>query len=415
MTKQLNYEDFCEARKKSLNLVTKTNLTEIVSLWDALNRVLSKDIVCIKNLPSFNNSAMDGFAIKFEDAGKTLTINKTIFAGDCKESVEESLNSGECYKIMTGAKVPADADTIIPIENCFDVTKTSVRIPDDVKKGSNLRLKGEEQQLGNIMFKTGEVLNSSHIILLASQGIMTVEVYKKLSIAIVSTGNELKEPWQISNDEEIYNCNSFGLISLLKQIGFDATYGGVIPDNLQHSIEFINSLKNYDVIITTGGISLGEADFVEEAFLSNGLDVLFHGVNVKPGRPIMIGKMDKTIVMSLAGNPLAAMINMYLFVLPVLNKYQGSDYIYHDVVKATNQKEFKTKAGRVNLVLGSLTQGNFTVTRNNKYGSGMITALYESNSILVSEKNTSKIEVGQEVFVIKFENKLIKNTVNIFN
>jgi molybdopterin molybdotransferase len=415
MTNQLTYLDFNEAVDKSLELVTNTTLTEIVSLWDALNRVLSKEIVCIKNLPAFNNSAMDGFAVKFEDAGKTLTINKTIFAGDCGEAVKESLNSDECYKIMTGAKVPFDADTIIPIEHCFDVTNTSVRVPENIKKGSNLRLKGEEQQQGNVMFKAGEVLNSSHIILLASQGIMTVEVYKKLSIIIVSTGNELKEPWQISNDEEIYNCNSFGLIALLKQIGFDASYGGVIPDNLESSVSFIKSLKKYDVIITTGGISMGEADFVGEAFLKNGLEVIFHGVNVKPGRPIMMGSLDKTVVMCLPGNPLTAMINMHLFALPVLNKLQGSEYIYHDVVKATNTKEFKTKAGRVNLVLGNLIEGDFTVTRNNKYGSGMITALYESNSILVTDNNTSSIDTQQEVFVVKFDNKLIKNRINIFN
>lgn len=415
MTNQLTYLDFNEAVDKSLELVTNTTLTEIVSLWDAMNRVLSKEIVCIKNLPAFNNSAMDGFAVKFEDAGKTLTINKTIFAGDYGDAVKESLNSGECYKIMTGAKVPSDADTIIPIEHCFDVTNESVRIPENIKEGSNLRLKGEEQQQGNVMFEAGEVLNSSHIILLASQGIMTVEVYKKLSIIIVSTGNELKEPWQISNDEEIYNCNSFGLIALLKQIGFDASYGGVIPDNLESSVSFIKSLKKYDVIITTGGISMGEADFVGEAFLKNGLEVIFHGVNVKPGRPIMMGSLDKTAVMCLPGNPLTAMINMHLFALPVLNKLQGSEYIYHDVVKATNQKEFKTKSGRVNLVLGNLIQGDFTVTRNNKYGSGMITALYESNSILVTDNNTSTIDTKQEVFVVKFDNKLIKNRINIFN
>ena len=139
MTNQLTYLDFNEAVDKSLELVTNTTLTEIVSLWDALDRVLSKEIVCIKNLPAFNNSAMDGFAVKFEDAGKTLTINKTIFAGDYGDAVKESLNSNECYKIMTGAKVPFDADTIIPIEHCFDVTNESVRIPENIKEGSNLR------------------------------------------------------------------------------------------------------------------------------------------------------------------------------------------------------------------------------------------------------------------------------------
>jgi len=415
MANQLKYLDFNEAVNRSFALASSTTLTEMVSLWDALKRVVVKDIVCIKNLPAFNNSAMDGFAFKFSDLGKTLKINKTIFAGDKAQKVVASLSEGECYKIMTGAKVPEDVDTIVPIENCFDVEKTSVRIPDNIKKGSNLRLKGEEQKLGNVMIKAGESITSSHIVLLASQGITSIEVYKKLSICVISTGNELKEPWEICDEEEIYNCNSFGLISLLKSKGFEAIYGGVIPDNLEASIKYISNLKNYDVVITTGGISLGEADFMNEAFLQNGLDVAFHGVNVKPGRPIMMGKMDKTVVICLPGNPLTAMVNMHLFVIPMLNKMQGSHEIYHDTSKAINKKEFKTKVARVNVVLGNLKKGEFVVTRNNKYGSGMITALYESNSIVVTNENISSVNKQDIIKVIKFDCSYLKEQTTIIN
>ncbi len=415
MVNQLTYLDFNEAVNKSFDLANSTTLTEVVSLWDALKRVVVKDIICIKDLPAFNNSAMDGFAFKFSDSGKTLNINKTIFAGDKADKVTPTLSNGECYKIMTGAKVPVDVDTIIPIEKCFDVSNTSVKIPNDIKQGSNLRFKGEEQKVGNVLIKAGETLNSSHIVLLASQGITSIEVYKKLSICIVSTGNELKEPWESSNEEEIYNCNSFGLISLLQSKGFEATYGGVIPDNLEASIKYISNLKNYDVVITTGGISLGDADFMNEAFLQNELEVAFHGVNVKPGRPIMMGKMNKTVVICLPGNPLTAMVNMYLFVIPMINKIQGSFEIYHDTSKAINKKEFKTKAGRVNIVLGNLTKGEFVVTRNNKYGSGMITALYESNSIVVTGENISSINEEDTLKVIKFDCSYLKEQIEIIN
>ena len=338
-----------------------------------------------------------------------------IFAGDKGDKVKPSLWDNECYKIMTGAKVPSDVDTIIPIENCTDVTDKTVRIPSDLKQGANLRLKGEEQKEGNVLFKKGEVINSSHITLLASQGLMMIEVYKEISIAVVSTGNELKEPWQNASDEEIYNCNSYALVSLLSEAKFNATYAGVIPDNLEESINFISNLKTYDVIITTGGISMGDADFVGEAFIKNGLQTAFHGVNVKPGRPIMMGKMSDTFVMCLPGNPLTAMVNMQLFAIPVLNKIQGSSSFYHDVSIGLNEEEFKTKAGRVNLVLGTLETGGFKVTRKNKYGSGMITALYESNCILVTSENTSIIEENQSIKVIKFNNKLLKEQINIFN
>jgi len=345
MNKKMNFLDFEDAVQKSLDFIVPSNFTEIISIFNAIGRVLSKDVICVKNLPSFNNSAMDGFAIKFEDAGKTLKINKVIFAGDKGEKVKESLSSNECYKIMTGAKVPNDADTIIPIENCIDVTERNVTIPNDIKKGANLRLKGEEQKEGNVLFTKGEELTSSHITLLASQGITMIEVYKQISIAVLSTGNEIKEPWENADEEEIYNCNSFALVSQLKEKGFNATYSGVIPDDLEKSKEFIKNLKNFDVILTTGGISMGDADFVGEAFLQNGLEILFHGVNIKPGRPIMMGKMDKSVIVCLPGNPLTAMVNIYLFVIPMLRKIQGYKAFYHTILKAKNMSKFKLKKG----------------------------------------------------------------------
>ena len=419
MSNKMNFLDFQEAVKISLDLAKTTTLKEIIPISKALGRVVGSDVLCKKNLPSFNNSAMDGFAFKIKDAGKTLKIKKVIFAGDKGDDVKAILEEDECYKIMTGAKVPNDVDTIIPIENCIDVNEQTVTLPSDLKEGSNLRLKGEEQKEGNVLFKKGEVINSSHITLLASQGLMMIEVFKQISIAVVSTGNELKEPWEEANEEEIYNCNSYALVSLLSEAGFDATYSGVVPDNLEESINFISNLKTYDVVITTGGISMGDADFVGEAFIQNGLKTAFHGVNVKPGRPIMMGSIEhenkQTFVMCLPGNPLTAMVNMQLFAIPVLNKIQGNSGFYHDICIANNVQEFKTKKGRVNLVLGNLENGGFSVTRNNKYGSGMITALYESNCILVTDENTSNIEQKQMVKVIKFNNKLLQTQINIFN
>lgn len=415
MSNKLTYLNFEDAVKISLDLAKSTSLKELIPLANCIGRVLAQDVTCVKNLPSFNNSAMDGFALKAKDAGKTLQINRVIYAGDKGEKVKADLNEGECYKIMTGAQVPSDADTIIPIENCFDVTTLSVTIPDNVKEGSNLRLKGEEQKQGAVLLKKGEVINSSAVALLATQGLNMVEVFKQLNIAVVSTGNELKEPWESASEEEIYNCNSYALVSLLKQSGFEATYSGVIPDSLESSITFIENLKNYDVIITTGGISMGDADFVGEAFLQNGLQTAFHGVNVKPGRPIMMGTMHNTFVMCLPGNPLTAMVNMHLFAIPVLNKLQGSKSFYHDVSLGINNEEFKTKAGRVNVVLGNLENGIFKVTRKNKYGSGMITALYESNSLLVTNEQNSHICASQEVRVIKFNSALATTKIDIFN
>lgn len=409
MNKYLNFK---EAVSLSLEIAEATNLKEMVYIQDSIGRVLAQEVLCVKNLPSFNNSAMDGFAVRFVDAGKKLKVSRTIFAG---ESVDASLAKDECYKIMTGAKVPSDADTIIPIEDVIAYENDEVTIKENIVKNSCLRFKGEEKATNSVLFQKGEVITSSMITVLASQGITMVSAFKKLSIAIVSTGNELKEPWQSASEDEIYNCNSYAIISLLKEKGFEASYVGLIPDSLEKSIDFVKGLKSYDVIITTGGISMGDADFMAEAFEQNGLQTAFHGVNIKPGRPIMMGKLDNTFVMCLPGNPLTAMVNTHLFAIPVLRKMQGCLAIYHDIEIAKNTKDFKVKSSRVNVALGFCSSGEYSVIRDNKYGSAMISVLHEANSILVTDESSSSIVKDDIVKVIKFNCFYSKNQIDLFN
>lgn len=405
--KEFKYLDYKRAVKTSLESAVVTTKKELINIENGIGRVFSQDIICKKNLPSFDNSAMDGFAIRYSDAGKKLQVKKVIYAGD---SFEASLGENECYKIMTGAKVPSDADTIIPIEDTVSFDGEYVEIPKNVKKGNHFRAKGEEQSLGNVIFKKGTRIDSRVIAILASQGITMIEVFAKLSIAVVSTGNELKEPWETANEDQIYNSNSYAIISMLKEHDFDATYAGVVPDNLTESITFIKQLKSYDVVITTGGISMGDADFVAEAFLQNGLDVIFHGVKVKPGRPTMMGKMNKTYVMAMPGNPLTALVNTYLLALPIIYKISGNKGYYHDFIYAKNLKEFKVRSGRANVVLGNLANGEFNVTRDNRYGSGMLTPLIESNSLMITLDEKSVVNDGELIKVIPFGIELKNKT-----
>ena len=407
-----NYVDFNEAVQSALTNAEGATLKEIIGLEKALGRVFSQDVTCQKNLPSFNNSAMDGFAIKASDAGSTLRVKEVIYAGEAKEA---SLSEGECYKIMTGAQVPSDVDTIIPIENVLKFENDEVTLPETVRKGDALRLKGEETKEGERLFEEGEEITARTIAVLASQGIVSIEVYKKLSIAVVSTGNELKEPWENASEDEIYNCNSYAIISTLQAKGFDASYIKVIPDNLDETISFVSDLKSYDIIITSGGISMGDADFVGRAFEANGLETLFDGVNIKPGRPIMMGRMEKTFVICLPGNPLTAMVNLYLFAIPIMRKIQGHTAHHHNTELAHNTAEFKTKSGRVNVVLGTLQAGEFTATRGNRYGSGMITVIEESNAMLLTSATSNGCVVGKSVKVVRLDGAYTKESVDIFN
>lgn len=388
---------FDEAIDKSLDLVSTIPPCEWISIFSALGRTLSREIICKKNLPSYNNAAMDGFAFKYEDAGKNLIIKETILAGNV---VEACLGKNECYKIMTGAKVPLDADTIIPFEECIFYDDKQVQIPLHVKKGNAFRFKGEEQQVGALLVNVGEVLNARLIALLASQGITHLEVYKKLQIAVFSTGDELKKPWEEASEDEIYDVNALALIALLQEYGFEAHYGGVIPDNLEEAKHYFSEMKKYDAIVTSGGVSKGEADFIEKALLLNSFEASFHGINIKPGKPTMMGKMGETIVASMPGNPLAAYVNALLFLIPVLNKLQGQKNFNFGFISAKNEVTFKVKSGRVNIVLGELKNGEFKVYNANKYGSGMILPLINSTSLLISHESTSIINEGDNVKIL---------------
>jgi molybdopterin molybdotransferase len=387
---------FKEAIERSLQLAKKSLTVEWVYLDSALGRVLADDVMCQKNLPAFNNAALDGFGIRHSDKGKTLKIKQSIYAG---MSVEACLKENECYKIMTGAKAPLDIDTIVPFEDALSYDESSVTLPNEVKKGNALRFKGEEQIVGSKFLEEGEMITPQIISVLASQGISKIPVYKKISIAVFSTGDELKEPWEPTSEDEIYNINSSSLIALLQDHGFEADYCGVIPDNLEMTKKYFSQMKRYDVLITSGGISMGEADFVEEALKDNGLEVAFHGIKIKPGKPTMMGKMGETLICSMPGNPLAAFVNAYLFLIPALKKLQGVKNFNHKKILCTNTIPFSMKTGRTNIILGRTVDGTFSVAHKNKYVSGMVTPLIHSNSIVVTDEETDMIKEGDLIHV----------------
>ncbi|WP_457596414.1 molybdopterin molybdotransferase MoeA [Hydrogenimonas sp.] len=389
---------FSEALEKALAHAPVTRKKETVMLGDALGRILAREILCRKNLPAFDNSAMDGFAIRAEDAGKTLPVQGRILAG---EIPAEPLKPGYAYQIMTGAKMPEGADTVIPIEAC-EVTDGGVRIPEAVTKGANYRHKGEESRVGERLIEKGTRLDFSHIAMLSAQGIVAVEVYAPLRIAVLSSGDEIKEPWEEAGENEIYNANALGITALLRRHGFSPHYAGALPDDLSRSVDAIADLRGYDAIITTGGISMGEADYLKEAFVRNGLEPLFHGVDVKPGKPTMMGRMGETFVMAMPGNPLTTLVNTFLLCVPILTKMQGATACHFAPVLAPNAEPFKMKPTRANIVLGRLEAGRFVATRGNKVGSGMLSPLMESSGVALFCAGTPAPEAGETVRFIPF-------------
>lgn len=378
-------EKLCQISNEHENIIIKP-------LLNSLGFVVSEDIYCVRNLPSYSNSALDGYALKYEDKGKKLKINQEVlYAGIVTNEV---LKNDECFKIMTGAKIPDGVDTILRLEDTKE-ENGYVFVPENIKKSDGFRVKGEECKIGSLLIEKGTKLNSSHITLLSSQGISYINVYKKAKVLVLSTGNELKEPYERACENEFYNVNAYSIISILNSFDIQADYGGILKDNLENIKKIFENAKSYDVVITSGGVSTGEADYIKEALNLNGFNPIFTSINIKPGKPTVAGMMDKTLVISLPGNPLVAFFQAFNLVIPAIKSMNKDKNPLHVKIKAKNAKEFKVNSGRTNMVLGFYKNGEFSVTDKGKISSGMIEPLLRSNAIAVLDENVDLVNADE--------------------
>lgn len=388
----MKYLDYFEALKLLKNSYQKPKTSIVLHVNESLGYTLSEDVICTKNLPCFNNAALDGYAFKYEDKNKPLKIVGCIYAGEHKDI---KISNNECVKIMTGAKMPSEADTVVEFEKTSLQNDEFILINDSIKKRNAVRFCAEEMQKNSILLKKGSILNPSCIMLLATQGITHVKVYKKPKIAVISTGDEIKEIWEQADENSIYNANSSAILAILKRFGYEGEYCGAIKDDFASLSDFfVNAANEYDVIISSGGVSMGEADFIQKALSKNGFETIFHGVKIKPGRPILASKNDKCFVLSLPGNPMACFLCTYLFAIKLLDDEK------FPTISAINQTSFTCKLGRTDIVLGFYENGKFFVTDENKYGSGMVKPICKSNCILLCDEQTSNIQANQTIWVI---------------
>lgn len=365
--------------------------SEILPIGEAFGRILGEDVVAGKNLPCFDNSALDGYAVKFDEKDRPYRVIDAVFAGD-KSSLK--IGANECVKIMTGAKIPLGADTIMRFEDCEEKDGFVVA-PANLKRGEAYRFAGEEVKAGEILMRAGERLDAARIMMLAAQGISFVGVFCAPRVGIFSSGDEIVEPWQSADADRIYNANAAGIAALLKERGFASSYLGVIKDELDATVKAFEGARNFDVLISSGGASKGEADFMKTALTGLGFSEIFGRVNMRPGGPCKAYAKEGKIVFALPGNPMAAFLCAHLFVLPALLGRPA------EREKAVISEDLKLKGGRANIVLGRLEDGVFHVTDGNKFGSGMIKPLIKSNSIYVADSERSALAAGDEIFVTR--------------
>jgi molybdopterin molybdotransferase len=368
--------------------------SEIIPLENALGRVLAEKYVASQCLPPYDNSAMDGYAVRISDAGKTLVQSCTVFAGD-KDDIR--MVEDQCIRIMTGAKIPQGCEAIVPIE---DVTfiEDKVILPASIKPSQHIRLKGEDIQSGILLLEKGVLLHAHHLTLLASQGLTHLRAFKVPRIALFASGNELKMHFEHVESHQLYNTNTPTFAARARELGCDVIFTGTAEDTLESIQEHIQSALDADFIITSGGVSVGDADYTKEAFRTLGLETLFESVNIKPGKPTTFGRIGKTLILNLPGNPLAAALCFELFAQSAIMALSGRNDKYLGSITTKIAQPFKMKKGRRSLIPGWFNGESFTPSP--VFGPGMILPLSRANGFMMVDASVEGFEKGSEVKII---------------
>lgn len=368
--------------------------SEIEPIENAGHRVLAQNITAAYALPSFDNSAMDGYAVRVEDAGKTLPQSCTVFAGDQEEirMVED-----QCIRIMTGAKIPQGCEAIVPIEDVV-VSGDSITLPSSIRPSQHIRLKGEDIETEMTLLEEGTQLHAHHIALLASQGITHVRLYRRPRVALFSSGNELKMHYEPLGANQLYNTNTPTFAARARELGCDVIFTGTAEDTLDSIQDHIRSALNADFIITSGGVSVGDADFTKEAFSSLGFEGAFESVEIKPGKPTTFGRIGETVVLNLPGNPLAAALCFELFGQSAILSLSGRKDKYLSTITTRMAEPFKMKKGRRSLIPGWFDGSTFTPSP--KFGPGMVLPLSRANSYMMVDAGVEGFEKGAEIKII---------------
>ena len=368
------------------NLTLDLNF-EIVPIENATSRICAQKIFATSFLPKFNNSAMDGYAIIYEDKNSELEIIDTIFAGDNNDKL---LEKNSCIKIMTGAKIPQNSTAIIPKEDVEELNDNKIKILKNVKEFQHIRYIGEDIKQNELLINIGDEINFSKITLLASQGISYIKVYKKPKVVVFASGEELKLHYEQIESFQIYNSNTPTFVARTKELGCEVTFIGQAKDSIEAIKELINNSLDANLIITSGGVSVGDADFTKEAFNELDFETLFDGIDIKPGKPTVFGKIKNTYILNLPGNPLASALIFEMFGKILIQKLLGEKNIYPNYILGKLKEPFFTKKGKTTLIPGFFDGEYFEVSQ--KRSPGMVSVLNYCNSMICIDNEVEKLE-----------------------
>lgn len=397
-----------KARQFIKRYLSPVQHTEILALRDSLGRVLATDILSPANVPNYNNSAMDGYAFNADDIveGKParLKVATTIFAG---KTSDIALNSGECARIMTGGMMPTGADSVMMQER-VTIADGNITFTETAKRGMNVRYAGEDLQQGQTVLASGHSMHAADLGLIASLGIAEISVYRKLKVAFFSTGDELAGVGESLKIGQVYDSNRYTLYGMLKRMGVEMIdLGAIADDPILLESTLLAAARQADVVITSGGVSVGEADYMKLLLAKHG-QVAFWKIAMKPGRPLAYGKIqgnngNTAHYFGLPGNPVAVMVTFYQFVREAMLVLMGQAKpaplpTFH--VECT--EKIKKITGRTEFQRGILfadQNGIWKVRPTGSQGSAILSSMSQANCFIVLDESVGNLEAGSLVAV----------------
>jgi molybdopterin molybdotransferase len=395
------------ARRVIRSLLTPVSARERVAVRASLGRVLGADVVSTMNVPAHDNSAMDGYAVRGADLkpdGDTaLREIGTAFAG---RSFDRAVAPGECVRVMTGAVMPAGTDTVV-IQEHVRADGGRIVVPQGQQTGQNRRLAGEDLAVGCVAIPAGRLVRPADLGLLASLGLAEVTVLRRPRVAFFSTGDELASVGTPLKDGEVYDSNRYTLYGMLARLGVDLIDMGVVRDD-PPSLEraFLDAAANADAVITSGGVSVGEADFTRELLGRLG-EVLFWKIAMRPGRPMAVGRIGNAYFFGLPGNPVAVMVTFYGFVRDALLRLAGrTEDVELPLLQVPCATPLRKKPGRTEFQRGILARGGdgrWSARITGQQGSGVLRSMSEANCFIVLEHDRGEVKAGDLVGVQLFE------------
>ena len=400
MKKFINYN-------QSLDILNSLNIshtsTQKLFVSDTLNRILAKDIVAKDNSPAYETSAMDGYAVQFDDLSTSKI--KIIDKNPAGTVVDSHVSKGTCIKTFTGSLMPKGSDTLIPIEN-VTVEDEYIVINTPVPKGFSVRAIGENYKENEILIDKSTKIDFAHIGVMASLNIVQVEVFTKPIVAIASTGSEILD---VGEDQtsiaQIRSSNHLTLEAIAKKYGADVHQMGVVKDDRESITTLLkNALKNSDIVVTTGGVSVGDYDYVKDIIKDElGCDVLFQGVNIKPGQHILFAKKDDKYIIGLPGFAYSSTVTFLLYVLPLIFKFKNSDESLK-IINAVIEEDFNKKASKTIFTACNVNyvDGEYKINFNGKKNgtSAILTNMLGNPGLLVQDEESTNISKGDKVKVI---------------